>query len=142
MVQRHLVSALLVSAGLGAAVGLLAAVPVDRSSSVTGVTSEAGGSAGPEERKKGVVAPQENTIQGVTDVHGSIQSIRGIQGIDTVMLQNLEAVLRVQSRTEPPPRSNSSSAAALSASDETVEDNLQKVPDGREEHLEFELEGS
>ena len=32
-----------------------------------------------------------------------MQSVRGIKGIDTVVLQNLEAVLRMQSPPPPPP---------------------------------------
>lgn len=44
----------------------------------------------------------------------SIEFIRGIEGIDAIPLQNLEAVLRIQSRPEPPPpQANARAAAAL-----------------------------
>lgn len=44
----------------------------------------------------------------------SIEFIRGIEGIDAVPLQNLEAVLRIQNQPEqPPPQGNARAAAAL-----------------------------
>lgn len=82
-----------------------------------------------------------NEIQEITDQHGSIQPVRGIQGIDAVMLQNLEAVIRVQTRPEEQEgKGTPQAAAALSfaPSDQPI----QELPDARDQHQEFELEGS
>ena len=81
------------------------------------------------------------SIRGVTDEHGSIQSIRGIEGIDTVMLENLEVVLRMQDRPqENQGKGSATTAASLMAGEPTEQ--LEEIPDARELHLEFELEGS
>jgi len=155
--------------GAGAALGWLAQAKTGSDTaagpkaSITNVTSGASGSGGPQERKgvqsvppptsqavksqrikgtDGIATEQKNTIRPVSDTHGSIQSIRGIEGIDTVHLENLEAVLRMQSRvTEPQSNRNARAAAALTAT-ETTEEPTEEIPDGREEHLEFNLEGS
>ena len=81
------------------------------------------------------------SIRGVDDDHGSVQSIRGIEGINTVTLQNLEAVLRMQDRPqEGEGKGSARTAAGLMAREPSEE--LQDVPDAREVHLDFELEGS
>jgi hypothetical protein len=133
--SRHITvaAAVTLSLSVGAGVGTLigtqlgASDPNGSGSTVTGVTSDAAG------------AGQENEVRGVTDEHGSVQAIRGIDGIDTVKLQNLEAVLRMQDRPQEP-KGESRTAAAL-VSSETDED-FEEVPDAREIHQEFELEGS
>lgn len=77
---------------------------------------------------------------------GSMQSVRGIKGIDTVMLQNLEAVLRMQA---PPPPSEDGSggggvraAAALLTMENDESPEPEEESDDREELTELELEGS
>jgi hypothetical protein len=76
---------------------------------------------------------------------GSLQSIRGIKGIDTVMLQNLEAVLRMQA-PPPPPQGGGGGGVRSAAALLTMETDLPPEPqpesDGREELTELELEGS
>jgi hypothetical protein len=67
----------------------------------------------------------------------SIQSIRGIKGIDTTTLQNLEAVLRIQTR-EPPPNGHPH-PVSTPGMDTTQTDDPQ--PDARQE-LTTDLEGS
>jgi hypothetical protein len=72
----------------------------------------------------------------------SIESIRGIEGIDTVTLQNLEAVLRMQQRPEEPrPQGGASTAAAVLSLQTTEQDDPQEQPDTRED-MALELEGS
>jgi hypothetical protein len=91
----------------------------------------------------GTTVQEENTIESISSDHGSIQSIRGIEGIDTVPLQNLETVLRVQQRPEEQPSGGGSRSAAgllTMEGDEQVE--TEEVTDGREELVEFEMEGS
>jgi hypothetical protein len=68
----------------------------------------------------------------------SIQSIRGIKGIDTVTLQNLEAVLRLQTREPPPPPGNPP-PISMGGSETTQTDEVQ--PDTREQ-MTVDLEGS
>jgi hypothetical protein len=120
MMQHNLLpAALLVSIGLGVGAGLMAAA--------------AGGAARPADSKN----PSAN------DAQGSIQSIRGIEGIDSITLQNLETVLRMQSRaTEQRPRGTVRAAAALMAKENTQEEQPEEMPDARVEYLEFEMEGS
>jgi hypothetical protein len=92
---------------------------------------------------EGTEVELENAVAIITTAEGSIRSIRGIEGIDTVMLQNLEAVLRMQ---EPPPPpvggggGGRAAAALLTMENNDVES--EEVVDGREELLEFELDGS
>ncbi len=81
------------------------------------------------------------SVTGVSDDHGSIRSIRGIEGIDSVMLQNLEVVLRMQDRPQENQGKGGASTAARLMAREMAEP-LEELPDAREEHLEFELEGS
>jgi hypothetical protein len=68
----------------------------------------------------------------------SIQSIRGIKGIDTVTLQNLEAVLRLQTREPPPPPGNPP-PISMGGAETTQTDEPQ--PDARQQ-LTVDLEGS
>jgi len=84
--------------------------------------------------------------QEIRSIDGSMQSIRGIRGIDTVMLQNLEAVLRMQA--PPPPPQESGGGGGVRAAAELLTMQNEKPPepeeetDDREELIEFELEGS
>ena len=72
----------------------------------------------------------------------SIESIRWIEGIDTITLQNLEAVLRMQQRPEEPhPQGGASTAAAVMSLQTTEQNEQEKQPDTREEMTQ-ELEGS
>jgi len=68
----------------------------------------------------------------------SIQSIRGIEGIDAVALENLEAVIRIQSRA---PTAAARTAAALSTMHSTELGEDDGLPDAREQ-LNADLEGS
>ncbi len=83
--------------------------------------------------------------QAFTANEGSLQSIRGIRGIDTVMLQNLEAVLRMQA-PPPPPQEGGGGGVRAAAELLTMENDEPPDPeeetDDREELIEFELEGS
>ena len=87
----------------------------------------------------------ERLSQVFTANDGSLQSIRGIKGIDTVMLQNLEAVLRMQA---PPPPQEGGGGGGVRAAAEllTMENDEPPDPevesDGREELTELGLEGS
>lgn len=128
MIQRRLTAALVVSLGLGAGVGLWAVIggggdASSQGGSVTGVASGSPGSGQPGD---------QNTIRAVTDPHGSVQSIRGIQGIDQVSLQNLEAVLRMQTATTDQARGNARTAASLTKTATTDQDD-QEISDAREE---------
>jgi hypothetical protein len=124
---KFLAKSLLASLGITAAAGLLAA---------------AAGFGQGDEQKEAVAAPSQNTIEAISDVHGSIQSIPGIEGIDAVALKNLEVVLRVERRPpEPPPPHSTRAAAALSTLPPTQEEPPEEVPDQREE-LQLEMEGS
>lgn len=72
----------------------------------------------------------------------SIESIRGIEGIDTIPLQNLEAVLRMQSQPEEPhSQGGGARTAARLMRMETTEKDDEKKPDTRQE-MSTELEGS
>jgi hypothetical protein len=84
----------------------------------------------------------ENTVRGVSDPHGSIQSIPGIEGIDTVTLENLEAVLRMQDRATEPQSQGSVRTAAALMTIQVAADDQEVVIDARDEHLEIPLEGS
>jgi hypothetical protein len=142
MTNRMLtVAALLASVGLGVGVALLWSAPngagadANREGSIAGVRSEAVGS-------DGTSTQPENTIEAASSVDGSIQSIPGIEGIDTIAIQNLEAVLRMQTRpTESSPRGGVSTAAALMTMEGEPQEELEEI-DGREELEELELEGS
>ncbi len=70
----------------------------------------------------------------------SIESIRGIEGIDTVPLQNLEAVLRMQTRPEEQQAQGGAGTAAALRTMEKTENDDAKQPDTREEMT--ALEGS
>ena len=76
----------------------------------------------------------------------SMQSIRGIRGIDTVMLQNLEAVLRMQAPPPPPAEGGGGGGVRAAAELLTMETDEAPEPeeetDDREELIEFEMEGS
>jgi len=87
--------------------------------------------------------PAEDADRNANQANESIQSIRGIEGIDAVQLQNLETVLRMQTRpTEEKPRGTVRAAAALTAKEDTQEEPTEQLPDARMEYLEFEMEGS
>ena len=155
MTNRLLIaSALLVSAAAGAALGTLVlqadAPDVGRRDvqSITGVNSGVDGARAKPPENDGVdrvAAPPEPTIEAVTTDDGSMQSIRGIKGIDTVMLQNLEAVLRMQA-PPPPPEEGGGGGLRAAAALMTMENEEPQEPeeeiDGREELTEIELEGS
>jgi hypothetical protein len=92
----------------------------------------------------GVSTEQENTIEILSTSDGTMQSIRGIKGIDTVMLQNLETVLRMQAPPPPPEEGGGggrAAAALLTMENEEPPDPEDEI-DGRQELAEFELEGS
>ncbi|HYW80271.1 MAG TPA: hypothetical protein VE890_11870 [Thermoguttaceae bacterium] len=139
--------------------------------SITGVNSGSSGSDATEDEQEGVesvppdtvspppsptvtiegvqgtegttTVPQDNTVEGVQSVEGSVEPIRGIEGIDAVMMQNLEAVLRMQQRPEEREgQGGVSTAAGLMMMDEFLPTDDDPLPDGREELMEFELEGS
>ena len=84
--------------------------------------------------------------QAFTANEGSLQSIRGIKGIDTVMLQNLEAVLRMQAPPPPPQAGGGGGGVRAAAELLTMENDEPPDPevesDGREELTELGLEGS
>lgn len=160
--------ALLTSAALGAATG--AALPwggtlvtAADEGSITGVQSGASGAAGTSTVPPGEVQPNaqqsvtienargtdaalpppENVIQSVSSEHGSIESVPGIEGLEVPSLQNLEAVLRMQDRTkEQQSQGAVRSAASLLSTGDNEPTEMEEIPDAREEHAEFELEGS
>lgn len=74
---------------------------------------------------------------------GSMQSIRGIQGIDTVLLQNLESVLRMQA-PPPPPEEGGGGAARAAAALLTMENEEPLEPENQTDLRDelTELEGS
>jgi len=89
------------------------------------------------------VPPPENTIESVSEAHGSIETIRGIEGIDAVMLRNLEAVLRMQQQPEEPQgQGGARSAAALLTMESDEPEETEEIVDSRQELVELELEGS
>jgi hypothetical protein len=91
----------------------------------------------------GMVATSDNSIEGVNEVHGSIETIRGIEGIDTVMLQNLEAVLRMQQRPqEQQSQGGARAAAALLTMEPSEAEPIEEDVDGRQVHVAYETEGS
>ena len=93
------------------------------------------------QNETGTASSVDASIRGVSDDHGSVQSIRGIEGINTVTLQNLEAVLQMQDRPqEDQGKGGARTAAGLMAREPTEE--FEEAPDARDVHLEFELEGS
>jgi len=120
MIHRRLAAALIVPLGLAAVAFFAAGGQED---SVTGFASGSPGSG---------QAADQNTIRAVTDPHGSVQSIRGIEGIDQVSLQNLEAVLRMQTRSTDQPRGNARTAASLMKT-QSADPQDEEVPDAREE---------
>ena len=158
--RDHLVAiaALTVSACLGAGVGVLWTLPGQSAGagSITGVESSARGPsdepAEPQSQSRPVriegargsqsaAEPEQNTIESVSDEHGSIRAIRGIEGIEMVMLQNLEAVLRMQDRSSEERAEGAVRAAAALLWTEGEPGELEEIPDNREE-MTFELEGS
>ncbi len=168
MIPRLLISlALLGSAAAGVGAGLLLSQAPDDSrhvKSITGITSGTDGSHAKQPEEKGVdqvslppktppttdpspqpdAAPQR-TMEIVSSNAGAMQSIRGIKGIDTVMLQNLEAVLRMQAPPPPPEGGGGRSVRAAAAlltmeSDEPPEP--EEETDGRQELTEIDLKGS
>ena len=125
------------SLGLGVAVGL--AVPQTGNPGEDDQAIEIEGVQG----SNGTKVPPENTIESVTEGHGSIETIRGIEGIDTVMLQNLEAVLRMQQRPqEQQSQGGARAAASLLTMEPDETEEAEEVIDGRQVHAEYELEGS
>jgi hypothetical protein len=97
------------------------------------------------EGTEGVMTERENTIEIFSANDGTMQSIRGIKGIDTVMLQNLEAVLRMQAPPPPPEEGGGGgtrAAAALLTMETDEPPDPEEEVDGREELTELELEGS
>jgi hypothetical protein len=92
---------------------------------------------------EGVATESKSTIEFLTTNDPALQSIRGIKGIDTVMLQNLEAVLRMQA-PPPPPESGGAvrAAAALLTTDNDAKPGPETETDDRKELMELELEGS
>lgn len=154
--RLFIASALLVSAAAGVGVGMLVLQADDSDvgqqdvQSITGVNSGVDGTLAKPPEDDGVdqvaVPPDpEPTIEAVTTGDGSMQSIRGIKGIDTVMLQNLEAVLRMQA-PPPPPEEGGGGGLRAAAALMTMENEEPQEPeeeiDGREELTEIELEGS
>lgn len=85
-------------------------------------------------------------VRSITGNDGSLQSIRGIKGIDTVMLQNLEAVLRMQAPPPPPQEGGGGgrvrAAAALLTMENDEPPDSEEETDDRQELTELELEGS
>jgi len=139
----------------------------NKAGSITGVASGAAGSDAPEDEQKGVDSvqvdtqtaeivdiqgvegtdgtsvEQENTIEGVNSVEGSVQPIRGIEGIDTIAIQNLETVLQMQApEMKQDGQGGVATAAALMTMEDGELDASGEEPDGREELEELELEGS
>lgn len=97
------------------------------------------------EGSDGITTDTETTIEIYTANEDVMQSIRGIQGIDTVMLQNLEAVLRMQAPPPPPEEGGGGggrAAAALLTMENEEPPEPQEEVDGRQELTELELEGS
>ena len=114
-----------------------------------GVRSEAAGSNAEDVPEQGVTTippteTSENVVQIITTAEGSVQSVRGIKGIDSVMLQNLETVLRMQEPPPPPEGGGGGgrAAAALMTMEDPTDDPLEVEVDARVEHMEFEIEGS
>ena len=92
---------------------------------------------------EGLTTEPQHTIEMLPAADNAMQSIRGIKGIDTVMLQNLEAVLRMQA---PPPPPEGGGAVRAAAALLTIENDAKPGPetetDDRKELTELELEGS
>jgi hypothetical protein len=133
--------ALSASAAVGVGAGVLVSQMTETGDerrdvrSITGVSSGTDGTTAKEPEKKSEIF--------TTDA-GAMQSIRGIKGIDTVMLQNLEAVLRMQAPPPPPEgggRSVRTAAALLTMADDAPA-GPEVETDDRQELSEFELEGS
>jgi hypothetical protein len=171
MTSRLLVGVtLLAAAAAGAGVGALVSAAGDPGGqgrdvqSITGVSSGVDGSQAKQPEKKGIdqvalppetppemppeappAAPKAATAEIVTG-DASMQSIRGIKGIDTVMLQNLEAVLRMQAPPLPPEEGGGGggvrAAAALMMMQTEEQPEPEPQDDGREELIDPELEGS
>lgn len=98
----------------------------------------------PPKRAVSANATSENTVEILTTSDETMQAIRGIKGIDSVMLQNLETVLRMQAPPPPPEEGGGGSraAAALLTMETDEPPDPEEEVDGREELTEFELEGS
>ena len=69
------------------------------------------------------------TIDSAND--GAMQSVRGIKGIDTVMLQNLEAVLRMQAPPPPPEDGGGGGGVRAAAALLTMENDEPPEPEKR-----------
>ncbi|MCL4206519.1 MAG: hypothetical protein KJ000_28890 [Pirellulaceae bacterium] len=87
--------------------------------------------------------PKTTEFEIMTTNDGSMQSIRGIQGIDTVLLQNLESVLRMQA-PPPPPEEGGGGAARAAAALLTMENEEPLEPENQTDLRDqlTELEGS
>lgn len=123
------------------------AVQIEGVKGTEGVTTEMESTVEIEgvEGTEGVTTEPETTVEIFTTSDETMQSIRGIKGIDTVMLQNLEAVLRMQAPPPPPEEGGGggarAAAALLTMETEEPPDPEEEV-DGRDELTELELEGS
>lgn len=129
------------SAAIGAGAGLLVSQVTETGGDYRDVQSITGVSSGTE----GTQAKEPEKLSEIfTTNAGAMQSIRGIKGIDTVMLQNLEAVLRMQA--PPPPPDGGGGTLRTAAALLTMADDAPAGPevetDDRQELSEFELEGS
>jgi hypothetical protein len=91
---------------------------------------------------EGITTESKSTIEILAPQDNAMQSIRGIKGIDTVMLQNLEAVLRMQSPPPPPQGGAVRAAAALLTMEHDEKPGPETETDDRKELTELELEGS
>lgn len=96
----------------------------------------------PRANRKGIRGTEESTVEIVAANDNAVQLIRGIKGIDTVMLQNLETVLRMQSPPPPPQGGAVRAAAALLTLPNDATPGPETETDDRKELTEFELEGS
>jgi hypothetical protein len=88
--------------------------------------------------------PETTEFEIMATNDGSMQSIRGIQGIDTVLLQNLESVLRMQAPPPPPEEGGGGGAARAAAALLTMENEEPLEPENQTDLRDelTELEGS
>ena len=136
--------ALTVSLLVGVAMGTLVtqiAAPDDASQNTAAITGVGSGIDGAGETADEAEAiPPSDPVFTVNE--GAMQSVRGIKGIDTVTLQNLEAVLRMQTPPLPPTDGGGGRAAALMTMETDQPPDPEEEPDGREELIESDLKGS
>jgi hypothetical protein len=87
--------------------------------------------------------PETTEFEIMATKDSSMQSIRGIQGIDTVLLQNLESVLRMQA-PPPPPEEGGGGAVRAAAALLTMENKEPLEPENQTDLRDelTELEGS